>query len=113
MRTQLIEIKQANSVFEAHTIRSFLESHDIPCFIADEHLINMNWAYKHALGDIRIRVLKADQTKALELLDIQASTAKRPSPAPRPPLFRSILAFCVTIISGIPTPLRKKRNEKR
>ncbi len=65
--SNLVELTKANSAFEAHAIRGFLESHNIPCFIADERMVNM--LCKASQTDVRINVHQKDLNTARDLLE--------------------------------------------
>ncbi|QEC51563.1 putative signal transducing protein [Anseongella ginsenosidimutans] len=53
---------------EAHLLKSRLESEGIPCFLFDEHLVNMNPLYSVAVGGIKLKIQEADKEKTLEIL---------------------------------------------
>lgn len=53
---------------EAQIARASLEAAGIPAFIADEHTINMNWLYSHALGGVRVMVAPEHEGVAREIL---------------------------------------------
>lgn len=38
---------------DANIAKANLESVGIPCFIADEHTVNMQWLYSNAMGGVR------------------------------------------------------------
>lgn len=122
MTSSLIELTKVDTVFEAHAIRGLLESYDIPSYLPDEATINVAWFYKHALGDHRINVHECDYERAVEIIkeftqdhpseepEISDMKERKPSPGRNP--VRLLLSTLLTIFSGIPTPLkRKKRHE--
>ena len=49
----------------------------ITAFVADEHLVTMNWLYSNAVGGVRLRVLAEDVEPALPLLEWQQSSHSR------------------------------------
>lgn len=52
----LVTIARYDFPHEAHIARSLLDSEGIPCFVADEHTVNMNWLYTFAMGGVRVQV---------------------------------------------------------
>ncbi len=112
MNHTLVEIKKADSIFEAHSIRGFLESHDIPCFISNEQFISVNWMYKHAVGGIRLNIFETDVQKANTLL-LSIEEEKPNTQKQHQPFGRIFLSCILTFFSGIPTPLRKHPKPNR
>ncbi len=53
---------------EAQIARSSLESAGIPATVADEHTINMQWLYSHALGGVKVLVPQEYADEALGIL---------------------------------------------
>jgi hypothetical protein len=45
-----------------------LESEGISCFVADEYIVTMNWAYSNAIGWVRLQVLESDVAEARSAL---------------------------------------------
>jgi hypothetical protein len=54
--------------YEADIARALLESEGIATFVADEHLIHMNWLYSNAIGGIKIQIAEPDVELAREIL---------------------------------------------
>lgn len=113
---QIVQITNTDSVFEAHAIRGFLESHGIACFIADEHLINADWALKHAVGDVRINVYEDRLEEAKVLLrdlGTEIKTEEQPEREQKSPsFFNIVLSAIITFFSGVPTPVKDKNRKK-
>lgn len=65
---ELITIASYSQTYEAHIARSFLESHGVEGFIADEHLVSANWLYSNAIGGVRLQVRTRDVKAAQALL---------------------------------------------
>ena len=42
--------------YEAQIAKARLVSAEIPVYLENEHTINMNWLYAHAMGDVRVCV---------------------------------------------------------
>ena len=53
---------------EAHIARARLEADGIPAFVADEHTINMQWLYSHALGGVKVQVPESYREEAITSL---------------------------------------------
>lgn len=58
---------------EAQLARANLEAAGIPAFVADEHTINMQWLYSHAMGGVRLQVPTAFAKEANEILSMDFS----------------------------------------
>ncbi|CCQ89877.1 conserved hypothetical protein [Nitrospina gracilis 3/211] len=54
--TELITIARYSMPYEAHLAKARLEAEGIPVFIADEHLLSINWLYTPAVGGIKVKV---------------------------------------------------------
>lgn len=66
--TELITIARYSMPYEAHLARSRLEAEGIPVFIADEHLLSINWLYTPAVGGIKVRVPEDWEEAARQIL---------------------------------------------
>ncbi|MGH9776783.1 MAG: hypothetical protein ACRD5I_00070 [Candidatus Acidiferrales bacterium] len=53
---------------EATLARTRLESAGIPCFLAEEHVVRMDWFLAQAVGWIKLQVNEADLGPAIELV---------------------------------------------
>ncbi|MCF8719267.1 putative signal transducing protein [Nitrospina gracilis] len=54
--TELVTIARYSMPYEAHLAKARLEAEGIPVFIADEHLLSINWLYTPAVGGIKVQV---------------------------------------------------------
>jgi hypothetical protein len=58
---------------DAHLACSALKAAGIDARLSDNHLIEAQWMYSHAVGGVKVWVPEEDQTSALQLLDEAAS----------------------------------------
>ena len=65
----LVTIRKFLDIKEAQLARSLLESAGIPCFLADENTIRMNWLWSNALDGVKLWVRENDAAAAEEILD--------------------------------------------
>ena len=56
---------------EAQLARSILESASIPCYLADENIIGLDWFYSNAVGGIKLWVNEEDLPAARALLNAE------------------------------------------
>ena len=68
MDDDLVTLASYRDVIEANVVRSRLESEGIPCFLADEHLVQMNWLYSDAIGGVKLQVVESDVEEAMRIL---------------------------------------------
>lgn len=54
--TELVTVARYSMPYEAHLAKARLEAEGIPVFIADEHLLSINWLYTPAVGGIKVQV---------------------------------------------------------
>jgi len=66
---RLVTVRHYRDLTEAFVGRSLLESSGIPAWVADEHLVRMNWFYSNAVGGMRLRVEERDEAAAREILE--------------------------------------------
>jgi hypothetical protein len=66
---RLVTVRRYRDLAEAYAGRSLLESADIPAWIADEHLVRMDWFYSNLVGGMRLQVDERDEAAAREILD--------------------------------------------
>lgn len=55
--------------WEAHLARHTLERAGIEAFVADEHVVGVNWLYANALGGVKLRVRARDAEEAIRILE--------------------------------------------
>jgi hypothetical protein len=65
---RLVTVRRYRDLPEAYTGRSLLESAGIPAWIADEHLVRMDWFYSNLVGGMRLQVDERDEVAAREIL---------------------------------------------
>ena len=51
-----VTIATFHLVWEAGLVKAFLESHRVPCFLADENIVSVNPFYASAVGSIKLNV---------------------------------------------------------
>ncbi len=68
MGEKLITIATFSQAIEAHLCKTKLEAEGIACFIADEHIVSMNWLYSNAVGGVKLQVKEENAEKALAIL---------------------------------------------
>ncbi|SPJ32127.1 putative signal transducing protein [Kushneria phyllosphaerae] len=54
--------------FEAHLFKGLLESRGLAAFMADEHLITMQWMWEIALDGVKVQVMAHEFDEAQEVL---------------------------------------------
>lgn len=70
VRRRLVTVQRYRDLTEAIVGRSLLESAGIPAWIADEHLVRMNWFLSNSLGGLRLQVDESDEPSAREILEL-------------------------------------------
>lgn len=68
MEDKIITFQTFDNPNLAHIIRLKLESNDIPCFIADEHIIGMNPLYNPAIGGVKLKIFERDYDRCAALI---------------------------------------------
>jgi len=68
MLDRLVTIASFNSLGEAYVARSILTAEGIDCYLADEHIVGLNWFYSIAVGGVKLRVRAGDAKTALLLI---------------------------------------------
>jgi Putative prokaryotic signal transducing protein len=53
---ELVTIARYQNLPEAWIAKGKLEAAGVPCFLADENIVSMNWLWGHAIGGIRLQV---------------------------------------------------------
>jgi predicted RNA-binding Zn-ribbon protein involved in translation (DUF1610 family) len=64
-------VRRYRDLTEAFVGRSLLESAGIQAWIADEHLVRMNWFYSNLVGGVRLQVDEHDEAAAREILEAE------------------------------------------
>ena len=79
----------------AHLAKAKLESEGIPAWVADEHLIRMQWLYSQALGGVKVRVPEEFAGRARQILETDhASDLSRIDEARLPPTQEELCPAC-------------------
>lgn len=103
--------------FEAHLFMGLLKSRGVTAFIADEHLIILQWMWETALGGVKVQVPSHDLDAAHEVLaDYQAhrlviSPGTEDAPARRTVHFygwRALVIACWAM-TGVVFPLPRSK----
>ena len=68
MSDRLVTIASFSSLGEAYVARSILTAEGIDSYLADEHIVGLNWFYSIAVGGVKLRVCVADAETALLLI---------------------------------------------
>ncbi|MDY6863730.1 MAG: DUF2007 domain-containing protein [Thermodesulfobacteriota bacterium] len=68
MAEKLITVATFSQAIEAHLSKIRLESEGIECFIADEHVVAINWFLSNAVGGVKLKVKELDAERAAEIL---------------------------------------------
>jgi hypothetical protein len=66
-----VTLRAFRDIPEALLARTILESAGMPCYLADENLIRLDWFYSNALGGIKLWVNEEDVEAATALLDAE------------------------------------------
>ena|ERR1700733_10253929 len=66
---RLMTVRRYRDLAEAYMGRSLLESAGIPAWIADEHLVRLDWFYSNLVGGMRLQVDERDEVAAREILE--------------------------------------------
>jgi len=70
-RHKLITLRRFRDSLEATLAKSILDSASIPCYLADENTVRMDWFYSNAIGGIKLWVIENDAQAATALLDAE------------------------------------------
>lgn len=66
--SEMITVGEFNDIASASVARSKLEAAGIHCFLANEHIMRVQWLYAHAVGGLRLQVAQRDEAAARSLL---------------------------------------------
>jgi hypothetical protein len=58
-----------NDYIAANFAKQKLQHHGINCYLADENTVMMQWTLSNAIGGIKLRVLKENKEKAIQILN--------------------------------------------
>jgi hypothetical protein len=76
---ELVTIARYRDLPEAWIAKGKLQSAGVPCFLADDNIVRMNWLRSNAFGGVRLRVGDDFAFTALELLS-QDPPERLPAP---------------------------------
>ena len=71
----MITVATFDTLPDAHIAMGRLQSEGIPCRLADEHLVQMDWLYSIAVGGIKLQVQPHNAERAARILAEDASEA--------------------------------------
>ena len=78
----MVTVAAYSHPLEARVALGHLEDAGIPCFLADEHIVTMNWTWSNAVGGVRLQVPESAAARAVEMLNSTAAAATlEPAPA--------------------------------
>jgi hypothetical protein len=66
---ELVTIRKFRDLPEALLAKGSLESAGIPCFLADENLVRLDWFISNFIGGVKLNVRVADVENARKILD--------------------------------------------
>ena len=69
MSDRLITVASFRDLPQALLAKGALDSTGIPCFLANENIVRLDWLLASAVGGIRLQVHETDAEKALEVLN--------------------------------------------
>ena len=75
MKNNLTKIASYSFPHQAHIAKASLDAANIPCFIANEYTINMQWLYSNAMGGVSLSVPSAFKEEAIEIINRDYSDA--------------------------------------
>ena len=114
---QLVTVRRFRDLTEALVVKSLLESAGLLCFLQDENMVRLDWAYSNALGGMRLQV-PDDQVAAAEELLRQTGEEVGTDDEPRCPKCRSFdvkfsrtghgAALVSLFLFSVPLPRGKK-----
>lgn len=68
MFSEFVTVASFSRPVEAHLAKTKLESEGIPCFVTDEHLVQVNWLYSNAIGGVKLKVPSPYLQRARDIL---------------------------------------------
>jgi ribosomal protein S27AE len=69
MADRLITVASFRDLPQALLAKGALDSTGIPCFLANENIVRLDWLLASAVGGIRLQVPEVDAEKALQILN--------------------------------------------
>jgi hypothetical protein len=68
MSKKLVVIAEYRDLSQASLAKSTLESQGIPCYLADQYMVGINWLFSTELDQIKLKVSKCDAMRANDIL---------------------------------------------
>jgi len=66
-----LTLRRFRDFLEAQLAKTMLDAAGIPCFLADEHTVRMDWFYSNAIGGVKLWVNEEDAEAAAALLNAE------------------------------------------
>ena len=66
---RLVPIRSFRGLFDAQVAKANLDDANIPCFLADDNMVRMDWFMSDAIGGVKLLVQETDVADALAALD--------------------------------------------
>jgi len=66
-----VTLRRFRNFLEAQLAKTILDAAGIPCFLADENTVRMDWFYSNAIGGIKLWVNEEDAEATATLLDAE------------------------------------------
>lgn len=93
----------------AYIVRGLLHSYGIESYVFDEHVNTTAYHLQFSVGGVRLMVHKDDLKSAVEILQ-EHRQDHAPEAKPKTlNLWRFLVSLALTVFSGAPTPLKKRR----
>jgi len=64
----MVNVATFDTIIEANICMGRLKAEGVPCWLADEHIIQTDMLYSPAIGGIKLQVSEEWEQKALEIL---------------------------------------------
>jgi hypothetical protein len=81
---ELVTVREYRDLPQALVAKGLLDSAGIPCFLADENIIRMDWMWSNLMGGVKLRVRQQDATAAAEFLQQDVSGGQDADALPEP-----------------------------
>lgn len=74
----MVTIATFDTIIEANILMGRLKAEGIPCWLADEHLVQTDMLYSPAIGGIKLQVEEHWENKAREIMNTDWSDIELP-----------------------------------
>ncbi len=74
----MVTIATFDTIIEANIIMGRLKAEGVPCWLADEHIVQTDMLYSPAIGGIKLQVDDQWETRAREIINIDWSDVELP-----------------------------------